>query len=124
MDTPRDAEQLIWLYGKPRFLRESLAHVLQETLGTVSVRELPAMEPPTLGIPEHLHWFIWFLGSSGHASTALQEFATLTARLNLVLIENNGNTLVRRANGTEMRLLDISLRELVSILQLPVLDPL
>lgn len=111
-------ERLIWVCGKPRFLLESLCHVLQETVRTYQC-ELPGTEPPELNVGEQVQWLIWFPGSHYPLSGALNEF-TSSNELNVVLIEQNGNTLVHRADGTETRQLDISLNDLVRILQMPL----
>ena len=113
-------QEFIWLCGKPRFLRESLSGVLQNTFGTGRVREQPHLEPPQLWIPESLPWLIWFLNNKHPISSALDEFVASHSHPGLVLIENDGCAFVRRADGTELQRTDISLQELIKILKVPL----
>lgn len=112
-------QETIWLCGKPRFLRELLGYVLKETVGTTRVHQVADIEPPRLTLPEYADWLIWFLNAKHEIATALEKVSG-AQNLNLLLIQRNGDTLVRWADGTESQYLDISLPELENLVQTPL----
>lgn len=116
-ETAYQEQETVWLCGKPRFLRELLGYVLKQTLGTVEVRDVLESEPPRLALPEYARWLIWFLNSKNEVAAALEKLELPSIKLNLLLIEKNGDTLVRWADGTEAQYVDISLRELENLVQ-------
>jgi hypothetical protein len=108
--------QAIWVCGRPRFLRETLAHVLKEKLGARTVIDVPEQEPPVLTLPEQPGWLIWFLNGNNKISSASAKFAAQPPHLNLLLIQGNGDILIRRADRSETRRADIALQELCDLL--------
>lgn len=112
-----DSRELIWLCGRPRFLRETLAQLLQETFRTIPMHQVADLEPPTLKLPPDACWLIWFLNGTWTIPAALEKIVMPPARLNLLLIQSDGRTLVRWANQQELTRSDISLPDLVRIIK-------
>lgn len=109
--------ELIWLCGRPRFLRETLGQVLQEAFRVLPVRQIPELEPPLLKLPHDACWVIWFLNGTWNLNTALEKIVTPPARLNFLLISSDGRAFVRWADKKELYRPDISLQELVTIIK-------
>lgn len=114
--------ETLWLCGKPRFMRETLGHVLKERFGAASVLEVHDAEPPQLEMPAQLCWLVWFLNDKYEIVAAAEKIQLAPAQLNLLLIQSDGHALVRWANGIQAHRRDVSLEELVSILQIPLHD--
>jgi hypothetical protein len=110
-------DETIWLCGRPRFLRETLGHVLKESFGTLAVRDIHDLEPPMLALPEHACWLVWFLNGKFEIKTALDKVVASPKQLNLLLIQSDGHAFVRWADQLESDRFDISLNELTGILQ-------
>jgi hypothetical protein len=110
-------EEPIWLCGKPRFLRETMAQVLSETFGRGTVREIMDIEPPTMVLPKSACWVIWFLNGTHDLGTALEKIVISNPPLNFVLIESDGHAVVQRSDQVEVERADISLSELITILK-------
>lgn len=109
--------ELIWLCGRPRFLRETLAQVLNDAFHAIQVHEVSEVEPPTMKLPQDACWMIWFLNGKWDINGALEKIAAPPARLNLLLIQSDGRAFVRWANRQELHKPDISLQELVHIVK-------
>lgn len=110
-------EEPIWLCGKPRFLRETMAQVLNETFGRGTVRQVTDIEPPAMVLPKRACWVIWFLNNTYELGTALEKIVISNPPLNFVLIESDGHALVQRSDQVEVERADISLSELIAILK-------
>lgn len=109
--------EAIWVCGKPRFLRETLAHVLSQKFSARHVREMVEMEPPISTLPQAPAWLIWLLNGSQELGDALEKIPTQNAWLNLMFVQGDGQVLIRRADGSEMRRMDLGLHELCAILK-------
>lgn len=114
---PGNTPELIWLCGRPRFLRETLAQVLKEAFRAIQVHEVLEVEPPTLNLPQDACWMIWFLNGNWDISAALEKIVAPPTQLNLLLIQSDGRAFVRWADQKELDKPDISLQELVNIVK-------
>jgi len=110
-------DEPIWLYGKPRFLRETMAQVLSDTFGKGTVHEVMDGEPPAMVLPKQACWVIWFLNGTYELGTALEKILISNPPLNFVLIESDGHALVQHSSQMQLQRADISLSELMSILK-------
>lgn len=111
------AEKPIWLYGKARFMRETMAQVLTETFGANLVCEVSEGEPTLLTLPKHACWVIWLLNGIYESGAASTRIMAPESPLNFVFIESDGRALVHRTNRGRLERPDISLAELISILK-------
>lgn len=120
MDAVRTVEsgaETIWLCGRPSFLREILVQVLKEALGAHQIHDAVDLEPPALVVPETARWLVWFVNTRNQAARVLEPFAVEAAPFNLILIEMDGQTLIRRDEPGRLRRLDLSLDELVTLMR-------
>ncbi len=107
----------IWIGGSPRFLRDICEYVFKKTFGNVAVAQVVSPDLPTLELPEHVGWLVWFLNSTAHPPLAWRKPKQFS-HANVALIHSDGNALVYWADGGETTRHDISLQELVALVHM------
>ena len=67
----------------------------------------------------HVYWLVWFANTQSQAAKLLEPFASQSFPFNLMLIEMDGQTMIRRGERNRPKRLDLSLQELIALLLMP-----
>jgi len=115
MTNARSAHPQIVVSGGPRLLSELLTHVLARGACARNVERLPSQSEPALADMSSGDWLIRFLGTEPELEPALASL-TESGAPNLMLLSSDGHALVHRANRSDIRRANISLDEILEIL--------
>jgi hypothetical protein len=118
MNGSHDAEcEILIVQSQARLWSDLLQQVLRVRFGRHAVCQVSKFAPEKNSYDAH--WVIWFLDSQTDLDTVLQSLP-YALQVNIVLLTNQGNMHIHWRESINADCSNISLRELLGVLEMPV----
>lgn len=111
-----NGKPVIAVFGAQRLWRQALKNILGATLGADAIREAADPRMEVLRALTPFDWVVVFLPSPNKLERMLARLSRSSIHTNVLLLSMEGTAVARRADRAEQRYHDISLDELLSIL--------